>query len=191
MTMQSPRPHGMLATIAGSVLVLTLTVIWLPKADQLWSISSDEVDELLYRHLDEYQLAIDRSPELSTAVNKALTSPDALSDKEINLYLNHERRFFGGWEMAFNYGEGGHLDSDRFDIWDDWYRTEMARRPAMAWTANREGYSVAFAAHVEGIERVPMQLSDCSATKDPAHMPNTMRRATVPDCSGTSPAERQ
>ena len=191
MTTQPPRNYGMLATFVGSILVITLTVVWLPKADRLWSISSDEVDELLYRNLDEYQLAIDRSPELTTAVSKALTSPDSLSDKETNLYLNHERRFFGGWEMAFNYGEGGHLDSDRFAIWDNWYRTEMARRPAMAWTANRKDYSIAFAAHVERIENTPMQLSDCSAYKNRTRTAGSMHDDAVPDCSGMSPAEHQ
>ena len=176
--------------ITGSVLILTLVAVWLPKADRLWSISSSEVDDLLYRNLDDYQQTIDRSEFLQAVMRKALTAPDTLNDEESMAYIEHERRFFTGWEMVFNYGEGGYLEADRFEVWDSWYRSEMERRPEFAWSENKAAYSIAFAAHVEGVAvSGAIQLSECEA--ETVAVSGTIATSPDKDCDSGLPASNR
>jgi hypothetical protein len=192
MNTQPHRTHGLLALFATSVLVLTLIAVWLPRADRLWSISSNEIDELLYRNLDDYQSAIDRSEYMQQVMRKALTEPATLSDDEKILYVELEHRFFGGWEMVFNYGEGGYLAEDRFATWDSWYRSEMERRPGFAWTENKPAYSAAFAAHVEGTAAPgSIRLSDCGAAAGTNELSGTMASSTDDDCGARTPANNR
>ena len=177
------QSHNVLMLLAGGVLVLALAVIWLPRADSLWSISSTEVDDLLYRSLDDYQRAIERSDELRMIMQKALTAPDTLSGDERAMYVSHERRFFNGWEMVFNYGDGGYLSEERFQVWDNWYRAEFERRPRFAWTENKALFVAAFVNHVEGVSvGLATNPNDCATASAGHQYAGTMARSDANGC---------
>ena len=173
------------------VVVLVAIVYGLPQATSLWSISSNEVDDLLYENLADYRDEFNNTPGLPDIFRQALTSPDQLTDEERSLYLEHERKFFSGWETAYTYGDAGYLDRERYTVWDNWYRDELKRRPDFAWDENRDHFSQAFASHVDRIYSTnPVKLSDCSDTgKTKSSSKNRLAMADD-ECPRGRPAQR-
>ena len=143
------QEYRMLAAITATAVV-TVTLLYIqPRVSDIGAISSRQVDNMLYRRLDEYQQAYRESTHLQAIVTTALTSPADLDSDERRIYIDHERRFFGGWEAAWEHHLEGHLDAERFSVWDNWYIAETRRRPSFAWTENRKRYAKGFADHVD------------------------------------------
>lgn len=139
----------MLAAITVTAVV-TVSLLYLgPRIADFGALSSRQIDNMLFRRLDEYQRAYQESSDLQAIVTTALTDPSHLDSDERRIYTDHEKRFFGGWEAAWEYHLEGRLDSERYNVWNRWYVAEARRRPRFAWTENRERYSDGFADHVD------------------------------------------
>ena len=134
-------------------VISVVAVLWflIPRVENFSWISSRQVDNLLYQRLDGYEQIFRDAPDLAALMTQALTDPEQMTLQQRREYLSHERRFFGGWEAAFEHAVEGHLDRDRFEVWNQWYTDELRRRPEFAWEENRQYFSARFVAHVDGI----------------------------------------
>ena len=149
MKTQYRQEYRILAAITATAVV-TVSLLYLqPRFADIGAISSRQIDNMLYRRLGEYQQAYQESLDLQVIVTTALTEPSGLDSDERRIYIDHEKRFFGGWEAAWEYHLEGRLDAERYSVWDKWYVAEARRRPRFAWTENRERYSEGFADHVD------------------------------------------
>lgn len=133
----------------GAIVLVAVLLYLIPIAHNFGAISSDEVDDLLYERLASYELALQNDPLLADIIRTALTAPELLDDEDRSLYVSHERRFFSGWEVAWEHHSAGYFEPQRFDIWDAWYVEETHRRPIYAWHENKDEYSPSFVRHVE------------------------------------------
>jgi len=149
MNMQMRQEY--LVSTAIFLTVAAVAVLWflIPRVDNFGAISSSEVDRILYNRLDEYERAYEENAELQAIVTTALSNPDALTPAERQTYLVHERKFLAGWETALAYRTAGYFDPDRFEVWDEWYISEVMRRPRFAWTENKEHFAGSFIRHVD------------------------------------------
>ncbi len=138
-------------------IISVVAVLWflIPRVENFGSISSDEIEHLLYQRISGYEQTFRNTPDLAALLNQAMTDPEHMTLEERREYLSHERRFFGGWEAAFEHNSNGHLDAERFRVWDEWYVTELRRRPDFAWAENRQFFSDEFARHVDSVMRGP------------------------------------
>jgi len=119
------------------------------------TISSDDVDDILYKRLDEYNRAIRENSSLASIITTAESDPANLTEDERQMYLTYQRAFFDGWEAAFIHNDSGAFDADRWNIWNTWYIEEVQRRPRFGWTENRSFYTGGFLHHVD--ESLAMQ----------------------------------
>jgi hypothetical protein len=151
MTKQIRQEHKFLAAFFLIIAVFAVLLLLIPRAENFATISSQEVDEYLYKKLDEYVRPYDEDPSLANIFNTAITNPDELTATDRQTYLTLERKLFSGWEIAWSYRNEGYLDGHRFDEWDSWYIDEIRRRPSFAWTENREHFSFSegFVQHVD------------------------------------------
>ncbi|MGI9261972.1 MAG: hypothetical protein ACR2QR_08050 [Woeseiaceae bacterium] len=149
--MRKQNQQRMYTLSAAIGMISLVAVLWylIPRVENFSAISSNEVDDLLYERLDSYEQALRNNPELSAVVQTALTAPENLDDDARQLYISHERRFFGGWEVAWEHHSAGYFEPERFNVWDSWYVEETHRRPDFAWRENRSNYSTAFVRHVD------------------------------------------
>jgi len=133
------------------IAVFAALLLLIPQAENFGTISSQEVDEYLYKKLDEYVRPYDEDPSLANIFNTAITNPDEPTVTDRQTYLALERKLFSGWEIAWSYRNEGYLDGHRFDEWDSWYIDEIRRRPSFAWTENRKHFSFSegFVRHVD------------------------------------------
>ena len=151
MTKQIRQEHKILAAFFLVIAVFAVLLLLIPRADNFATISSQEVDESLYKKLDEYVRPYDENPSFANIFNTAITNPDELTVTDRQTYVTLERKLFSGWEIAWSYRNEGYLDGHRFDEWDSWYIDEIRRRPSFAWTENREHFSFSegFVQHVD------------------------------------------
>jgi len=139
-------------TVAAIFLVVAvIAVLWflISRIENFGTISSQEVDEILYRQLDEYVQAYEEDPGLAQIFTTALTNPDELTAADRQAYLTYERKFFIGWEVAWTYYYHGYFDGDRYSVWDSWFVDEFRRRPSFVWTENRKHFPEAFVKYVD------------------------------------------
>jgi len=130
-----------LAAIVVTVVTIASTIALLPRLRDVETISSGEVDRTLYVRLDKYNRAIREIPGVAGIVVTAENNPDELSEEDRRVYLDYQRQFFDGWETAWTYNNAGHLDADRWNIWNTWFANEVRRRPQFGWVENRKFYS--------------------------------------------------
>ena len=151
MKKQIRQEHILLSAIFLIVAVIAVLLFLIPQTENFGAISSDEVDDYLYKKLDEYVLAYEEDPRLANIFTTAITNPDELSVTDRQTYLALERKLFSGWEIAWTYKRDGHFGNDRYNEWDSWYIGEVSRRPSFVWTENRDhfSYSEAFVQHVD------------------------------------------
>jgi len=151
MKKQIRQEHKTLAAIFLIVAATAVLLLLIPRTENFGAISSHEVDEYLYKKLDEYVRPYEEDPSLANIFTTAITNPDELSVADRQTYLALERKLFSGWEVAWSYKNDGYFRGDRYDEWDSWYIAEVSRRPAFVWTENREhfSYSEAFVQHVD------------------------------------------
>jgi len=133
------------------LIIAVIAALWflIPRVESFWAISSQEVDEILYKQLDEYLQEYVEDPGLANIFNAAVTNPDELTVADRQIYLAYERKFFSGWEVAWTYNYHGYFDSDRHSEWNSWYISEFRRRPSFIWTENRKHFPEAFAQYVD------------------------------------------
>ena len=146
-----------MATAVLPLAAFAVLIFIYSQLDTLSAISSHEVDDFLYKRLDAYEQAVINAPDLALTVAIARTHPERLSNMQRADYLNYERRFFSGWEAAWQYYASGNLKEDRFRIWNDWYVDETNRRPYFGWAENRHHFAASFARHVDDSIQVPMK----------------------------------
>ena len=143
------QEYILLSAVASIIAVIGVLWYLIPRVENFDTISSREIDNLLYRHVDRYEGAFEATPELDAIFDMAIRAPEKLTAEDRQLFLGQERKFIGGWEAAWEHNTAGYLDSDRFKVWDEWYVSEIKRRPSFTWTENREHFSAAFARHVD------------------------------------------
>lgn len=146
MNMQIRREYILLTAI---LVAIAAVVFLIPRVENIGTISSSEVDQILYARLNEYERVYNENLDLNRIVTEALTNPAKLTHEDRQIYLMHERKFLAGWEAAFTYATAGHFDADRFEVWDAWYISELKRRPLFAWAQNKVHYSDSFVRHVD------------------------------------------
>lgn len=151
MTKQIRQEHKILAAFFLVIAVFAVLLLLIPQTEKFTTLSSQEVDEYLYKKLDEYVRPYDEDPALADIFATAITNPDELTAPDRQLYVDLERKLFSGWEIAWSYRNDGYLDSQRYNDWDSWYINEVRRRPSFAWTENRKHffYSEGFVQHVD------------------------------------------
>jgi len=151
MKKQIRQEHILLSAIVLTIAIVAVLLFLIPQTENFGTISSDEVDDYLYKKLDEYVRAYEEDPRLAKLFTTAITSPNELSVTDRKTFLALERRLFSGWEIAWTYKREGYFGDDRYREWDSWYIGEVMRRPAFVWTENREhfSYSEAFVQHVD------------------------------------------
>lgn len=153
-------------TLAATIGMISLVaVLWylIPRAQNFGVISSDEVDDLLYERLDAYEQALANDVGLANAVQAALTEPESLTEADRQRYISHERRFFSGWEVAWEHHSAGYFEPRRFHIWDNWYVAETNRRPAFAWQENKHNFGSSFVRHVDQV--LGIRVADITDSK--------------------------
>jgi len=151
MKKQIRQEHIFLSAIFLIVAVIAVLLLLIPQTENFGTISSDEVDDYLYKKLDEYVAAYEEDSRLTNIFTTAITNPDELSVSDRQTYLALERKLFSGWEIAWTYKREGYFGGDRYSEWDSWYIDEVRRRPSFVWTENRKhfSYSEAFVQHVD------------------------------------------
>ena len=134
-----------------AIAFFAVLLFLIPLTENYGSINSQEVDDYLYKKLDEYARAYEGDPDLAKLFITAMRNPDELTPTERHTYLAIERKFFNGWELAWTYRYEGYFDDHRYSKWDSWYIDELRRRPPFVWTENRKhfSYSEAFVQHVD------------------------------------------
>ena len=158
MNKQNQQRINTLLITTGAIILVAMLLYLIPRAQNFGSISSDEVDDLLYERLASYELALQSDPVLAGIIRKALTAPDTLDDEDRDLYVSYERRFFSGWEIAWEHHSAGYFEPQRFNVWDAWYVEETHRRPIYAWLENKSEFSASFVRHVE--EALDIQMAE-------------------------------
>lgn len=151
MKKQIRQEHLLLSAILVIFAVVAVLLFLIPRTESFGTISSEEVDDYLYKKLDEYVRAYEDDPKLVNIFTTAITNPDELSVTDRQTYLALERKLFSGWEIAWTYQREGYFGDDRYREWDSWYIGEVMRRPAFVWIENRDhfSYSEAFVQHVD------------------------------------------
>ena len=134
---------------SGFIITVAVLLFLIPRVENFSSLSSHEIDDALYERLDWYEQVFKEEPDLAVLLQQALTEPEKLTVQQRHEYLSYERRFFGGWEAAYEHTMSGYLDAERFEVWDKWYVNELRRRPEFVWQENRGYFSPAFAEHVD------------------------------------------
>lgn len=136
-------------TTTGTLILVASLLYFVPSVQNPGSISTYEVDNLIYEILASYELTLQNDPALTNVIKRALTAPESLDDDDRSLYVSHERRFFSGWQVAWEHHSAGYFEPQRFEVWDAWYVEETHRRPIYAWHENKGEYSPSFVRHVE------------------------------------------
>ncbi|MGB5706869.1 MAG: hypothetical protein WBM41_08550 [Arenicellales bacterium] len=151
MKKQIRQEHILLSGIFLILAVIGILLFLIPQTENFGTISSDEVDDYLYKKLDEYVAAYEEDPRLASIFTTAISNPNELSVTDRQTYLALERKLFSGWEVAWTYKREGYFGDDRYREWESWYIDEVRRRPAFVWRENREhfAYSEAFVRHVD------------------------------------------
>ena len=120
-----------------------------PRLQNTETVSSQKIEEILYERVDKYNRAVRNIPGMSDIVMNAEKNPVELTEDERQLYLTYQRRFYDGWEAAWNYYHSGHFDASSWNKWNSWYVNEARLRPRFGWTENRAHFSGAFLRHVD------------------------------------------
>jgi len=114
------------------------------------TLSSNEVDTLLFERVREMNTMLIQHPDLADLVLVARDRPDEMSEADRIRYLAYQHVFFDSWEVAWIYHEDGILEDATWKEWDDWFAAEAGRRPAFGWTENRRHFTGGdFLAHVD------------------------------------------
>jgi hypothetical protein len=138
-----------IGVIAIALPAIPIIFLFAPEMIIIESITSGEVEEILYERVEKHNQAIEKNPALTKIVVVARTDPHLLADEELEIFLANERRLFGGWEIAWHRYQTGHLSKDRWKIWDQWFIDEARRCPEICWTENRKHFSKSFLLHVD------------------------------------------
>ena len=149
-------------TTTGTLILVALLLYFVPRVQNPGSISTYEIDDLIYEILASYELTLQNDPALTNVIKRALTAPESLDDDERILYVSHERRFFSGWEVAWEHHSAGYFEPQRFKVWDAWYVEETRRRPIYAWHENKREFPPSFVRHVE--EALDIQMAENDST---------------------------
>jgi len=155
--MRKQRRQELITYVATGGVIMVAAVLWssIDRNSNSGFLTSREVDNLLYERLNGYERAFEQAPDLARLLNQAMTDPEQMTLDDRREYLSHERRFFSGWEAAYEYLRSGDLEPERFDVWDEWYVNELRRRPDFAWDENRQYFSEQFVAHVDRVMQEP------------------------------------
>ena len=143
------RNSKALTSAAKIGVAIAALIILAPAIRNMDSISSDEVDALLYQYLDRYNQTIRDNPDFAAMIITAESDPDALGTKSRERYLTYQRKFFAEWDVAWTYYRTGQLDTERWNTWNSWFAEEARRRPLFGWVENREHFSDSFVLHVD------------------------------------------
>lgn len=148
MTKQKIRTNMTLAAVVLTFAALVALSYLAPRVQNIETVSSQEIEDILYKRVDEYNQAVLELPGMADIVTTAETNPDQLTAEERRLYLSHERKFYDGWEVAWNYYNAGYFDADRWNEWNSWYVDVFGLHPKFGWTENSEYFSEAFRNYV-------------------------------------------
>jgi hypothetical protein len=167
------------AAFAKITVAIAALLVLAPVIQKANTVSSSEVDSLLYKYLDRYNNAVREEPGLAEIIVSAETNPDLLTEQNKKIYLDYQRKFFDKWEVAWTYHRAGQLELERWDTWNSWFVAEAMRRPQFGWIQNRQHYSEYFLRHVDesiGIPKIESRSQGApiysSVTKLPAqHQP--------------------
>lgn len=105
------------------------------------TLSSKEVNTMLFERVREQNSMIIESPDLARIVIQATTNPTSLSAEDRLRYLAYQHVFFDSWEVAWLYHEDGILDEPTWREWDAWFTGEARGRPRFGWTDNQRHFT--------------------------------------------------
>jgi hypothetical protein len=105
------------------------------------TLSSNEVDTLLFERVREMNAMLIQEPDLASLVLLARDGPAEMSEADQLRYVAYQHIFFDSWEVAWLYHEDRVLDDVTWKEWDDWFVAEARRRPAWGWTENRHHFT--------------------------------------------------
>ena len=149
MKKQKIRERITLATIVLTTIAFAALIALFPRLRNIETISSGDIDQILYERLDHYNEAIRGMPGLADIILAAENNPDHLTEVDRQVYLGYQRKFFDSWETAWAYNNAGSFDADRWNAWNFWFVNETKRRPKFGWLENRHYYSGTFLLHVD------------------------------------------
>ena len=149
MTKQKNRDNRTFAAIVLAFATLVALFFLAPRVQNKETISSREVENILYKRVDEYNRAVREVPGMAEIVVTAETNPDELTEVDRQLYLTYQLKFFDGWEAAWNYNNAGYFDAGSWNKWNSRYIGEARLRPQFDWKENRKYFSGAFLQHVD------------------------------------------
>lgn len=139
----------LLAAASKVAAAIAVVAILAPVLRNLNTISSDEVETLLYKYLDRYNARILSMSDTAELIMSAETDPTMLSVEERRRYLLFQRKFFDQWEAARTYYRADQLAAERWQVWNSWFIAETRRRPLFGWVENRIHFSGSFSRHVD------------------------------------------
>ncbi|MEN8377026.1 MAG: hypothetical protein ABFS34_16500 [Gemmatimonadota bacterium] len=105
------------------------------------TISSREADLVLFERGREANRLLIESPGLAEIVVAAASAPEKLSEADRLRFLTYQHDFFDSWEIGWYYHADGILDTDEWLEWNEWFTAMARRRPAWAWTENRQNFT--------------------------------------------------
>ena len=114
------------------------------------TLSSKEVNALLFERVQELNSMLIQSPDLAGIVIQAETDSDSLTPDSRLRYLAYQHVFFDSWELAWLYRDDGILDDTTWQEWDSWFIEEARHRPVFGWVENRRQFTgESFRQHVD------------------------------------------
>ena len=114
------------------------------------TLSSKEVDTMLFERVRELNTMMIESPDLARIVINATNDPESLSPENRLRFLAYQHVFFDSWEMAWLYHEDDILDAETWQSWNSWFVNEARLRPEFGWTENRRHFTGgSFRQHVD------------------------------------------
>lgn len=111
--------------------------------------TSADIETVLYDRMLEMDRLLVESPDFAEIVVRAAEDPGDLTTAERVRYLAYEHIFYDAWEAAVVAHDDDLMSEGSFAEWDEWFATDAARRPLMAWTENRRNYNPGFIEYVE------------------------------------------
>ena len=144
--------YALIAEIISAVAIVVSLLLVAYQLDQSNTVSSLDVDMILYERGLERSRLIMENPDLASILARDSSSTKTFSAQDKLRYLEFYSVMFNTWEIGWYYREKGILSEESWQEWDQWFISETLKLPLFAWTSNRHNFTaITFRDHVEEV----------------------------------------
>lgn len=140
-----------IAEIISSIAIVVSIIYVAVEFKRSDAISNKDVENHLYNSIKSMDQLVIENNDIAKLIIKASAQTDSLKEEELLRYVSFEHIFYDSWEYAFSNYQDEILEKEEWESWNEWFISEVQKKPIISWEGNRKNYNGVFLDYVDDL----------------------------------------